>query len=70
MAEKKCVKCGEAYSLKSSAENKWKECTKCGAIYCPTCASALPSKDSALSSEKTCNISSSGSSCGGKMKLV
>ncbi len=36
-----CLRSRSTNGFKPGLSNKWRHCTECGAVYCPTCGAAL-----------------------------
>ncbi|WP_444931131.1 hypothetical protein ACJJIF_04920 [Microbulbifer sp. SSSA002] len=60
-----CRTCGDIHGWTPSVINKWHQCTRCGAIYCPQHGAALAGKTSTLDETRSCGVEG----CGGRTRL-
>ncbi|WP_291328935.1 hypothetical protein [Desulfovibrio sp. UCD-KL4C] len=60
-----CRICGEKHGWFPSIVRKWHQCTRCGAIYCPTHGAALNGKLGKFNKTRTCGVAG----CLGRTRL-
>lgn len=60
-----CQTCGKSHGWTPSILNKWHQCTRCGAIYCPTHGAALAGKLGMLDQTRMCGVAG----CTGRTRL-